>query len=401
MTRCRTFRYRLHPTVRQTQALVRQLDYQRELYNAALEERIGAWKWERRSVSYFDQCKTLTDLIEVRPEVVTSGVTLCRGTLLRLDRAFASFYRRIKSDETPGFPRFKTAPRFDSLQWEDRSGWKVKEDDRRLYLLGIGEIKTNYHRLLTGVPKAITVKREGTKWWLSVRCVDVPAMPLSPSGREIGVDLGVRNLIATSDGALLVGEHFGSRAQLRLNEAQRSLATKQRESKRRRRQVARVAQMHRRVANQRTNALHQLSRRLVNDYDLLVLEYLAIPNMVRSPRAKFDPDKPGAFLPNGAAAKAGLNRSIHDAGWGTLLSLLSYKAESAGRMVVTIDPRYTGQTCHECGHVDAGNRVTQAVFTCQCCGHRNHADVNAARNILRAGRAQLASASVGRNWATT
>jgi putative transposase len=139
----------------------------------------------------------------------------------------------------------------------------------------------------------------------------------------------------------------------------------------------------------------------VNDYDLLVLEYLAIPNMVRSPRAKFDPDKPGAFLPNGAAAKAGLNRSIHDAGWGTLLSLLSYKAESAGRMVVTIDPRYTGQTCHECGHVDAGNRVTQAVFTCQCCGHRNHADVNAARNILRAGRAQLASASVGRNWATT
>src|SRR5665811_1239130 len=117
MTRCRTFRYRLHPTVRQTQALVRQLDYQRELYNAALEERIGAWKWERRSVSYFDQCKTLTDLIEVRPEVVTSGVTLCRGTLLRLDRALASFYRRIKSDETPGFPRFKTAPRFDSLQW--------------------------------------------------------------------------------------------------------------------------------------------------------------------------------------------------------------------------------------------------------------------------------------------
>src|ERR1039458_2415207 len=98
--RCRTFRYRLHPPFRQTQALLHQLDYQRELYNAALEERVGAWKWERRSVSYVDQCRTLTELREGRPEVVASGVTLCRGTLKRLDWAFASFYRRVKSGLT-------------------------------------------------------------------------------------------------------------------------------------------------------------------------------------------------------------------------------------------------------------------------------------------------------------
>jgi putative transposase len=116
----------------------------------------------------------------VRPEVLPSGITLCRGTLKRLDRAFASFYRRAKSGETPGFPRFKSASRFDSLQWEDTSGRKVKTESRRLYLLGIGDVKANYHRPLQGVPKAITVKREGTKWWVSVRCVDVPAEPLSP-----------------------------------------------------------------------------------------------------------------------------------------------------------------------------------------------------------------------------
>src|ERR1019366_7189191 len=98
--RCRTFRYRLHPTFRQTQALLRQLDYQRELYNAALEERVGAWKWERRSVSYGDQCRPLTGLREVPPEVLSSGVTLCRGTLKRLDRAFAAFYRRAKLGAT-------------------------------------------------------------------------------------------------------------------------------------------------------------------------------------------------------------------------------------------------------------------------------------------------------------
>jgi putative transposase len=128
----------------------------------------------------------------------------------------------------------------------------------------------------------------------------------------------------------------------------------------------------------------------VNDYDVIVVEDLAITNMVRAPRAKLDPDAPGTFLPNGAHAKAGLNRSIHDAGWGTLASLLSYKAESAGRIVVTVDPRYASQTCAVCGHVEAGNRVSQAVFRCLSCGHVAHADVNAARNILRAGRARQA-----------
>src|SRR5665213_2906391 len=115
--RCRTYRYRLHPTVRQTQALTRQLSYQCELYNAALEERKGAWSWEKRSVTYFGQCKTLTSLSDVRPEVLSSGVTLCRGTLKRLDRAFAGFYRRANGGGTLGFPRFKSARRFDALQW--------------------------------------------------------------------------------------------------------------------------------------------------------------------------------------------------------------------------------------------------------------------------------------------
>jgi putative transposase len=241
-----------------------------------------------------------------------------------------------------------------------------------------------------GVPKAITVKREGTKWWVSVRCVDVPALPLAPTGREVGVDLGIANLVATSDGELIVGEHFGSRARSQLALAQQSLATKQRGSNRRRRQVDVVARLHRKVANQRKNAAHQLSRRLVNEYDLIVLEDLAITNMVRAPKAKPDLERPGAFLANGARVKAVLNRSINDAGWGTLASLLSYKAESAGRTVVTVDPRYTSQTCAECGHVEAGNRVSQATFLCAACGHRAHADVNAARNILRAGRARQA-----------
>jgi len=118
---------------------------------------------EHRSVTYFDQCRTLTSLKEVRPEAVASGITLCRGTLKRLDHAYGAFYRRVRLGETPGFPRFKSAGRFESLQWFNASGWKVKAENQRLYLKGIGEIKTNYHRPRLGEPKAITVRREGAK----------------------------------------------------------------------------------------------------------------------------------------------------------------------------------------------------------------------------------------------
>jgi putative transposase len=165
-----------------------------------LEERRGAWKWERRSVSYVDQCRTLTTLRDLRPEVLDHGVIVCRGTLKRLDRAFAAFYRRCRSGQTPGFPRFKSSRRWDSVQWEDTSGWRLDTDRARLRLLGIGEVKVRLHRGVLGTPKAITVARQGRRWWVSVRCVDVPAVPLAATGRQVGIDLGVCALLATSDG---------------------------------------------------------------------------------------------------------------------------------------------------------------------------------------------------------
>ena len=392
--RCRTYRYRLHPTTRQIRTLTLQLDLQRELYNAALEERIGAWRWERRSVTLFDQQKSLTGLKEVRPEIVSCGIVLCRGTLTRLDRAFASFHRRIRSGETPGFPRFRSADRWDSLQWDDLSGWKLT-DGHRLRLKGIGEIKINYHRAHLGIPKAITVKREGRKWWLSVRCVDVPALPLPSTGREVGIDMGVVNIISTSDCELIVGEHYGEKAKVQLSSAQRRLAAKQRGSNRRRTQVDAVSRLHRKVGNQRRNAAHQLSRRLVNDFDFIAIEDLNIINMTKSPHSKSDPDNPGNYLPNGRARKTGLNRSIYDSGWGNLALMISYKAESAGRIVMKVNPCQTSQRCAKCGHIEGSNRVSQAAFCCQSCGHQDHADINAARNILWAGRALRDHTRVG------
>jgi putative transposase len=364
-----------------------------ELYNAALEERRGAWNWERRSVSYFDQTRTLTTLRENRPEVLEHGVTVCRGTLKRLDRAFCAFYRRCKTGEKPGFPRFKSQRRFDSVQWEDTSGWRLDTDSRRLHLVGIGAVKVRLHRDIEGRPKAITVAREGRRWWVTLRCVDVPARPLAATGRAVGIDLGVCAEVATSDGRLVLEGRYGQRARDRLATAQRHLASKRKGSRQRERAVERVAAAHRKIRNQRKDLAHKMSRELVNSYDLIVHEDLKITNMVRRPQPRRGDD--GTYEPNGAAAKAGLNRSISDAGWGQLLRCIAYKAEHAGREVIAVDPRHTSQRCSRCGHVARENRLTQAQFRCQACGHEAHADVNAAMNILRAGRAQQAPACAG------
>ena len=126
---------------------------------------------------------------------------------------------------------------------------------------------------------------------------------------------------------------------------------------------------------------------LVAGYDLLVVEDLQIANMIRRAKPVADPENPGQFLPNGARAKSGLSRSISDAGWGQVVSILRAKAEDAGRIWIEVDPRHTSDGCADCGYAAAENRVTQAEFECQRCSHRAPADEHAARNILRAGLA--------------
>lgn len=365
------------------------MDVQRELYNAALEERRGAWRWERRYVTRVDQYLTLTTLRVSRPDVLAWGVVVCRGTLARLDEAFRGFHRRVACGGRPGFPRFKAASRWHSVSWPDDAGWRLKEDARRLYVQGVGDVKVRLHRPIAGRPKTLAIRREGNRWRVTVFCTQVPARLLPETGKVIGIDVGITNLVSTSEGDRIENPRFARHAAIRLARAQMALTRKQRWSSRRRRQVARVAACHRKVRNQRRDHAHKLSRRFVDDYDLIVHERLAIKSMMRRPSARADGD--GGYERNGGTAKAGLNRSIQDAGWGQLLRLIAYKAEEAGRRVVTVDARNTSRSCAECGHTERRNR-RGAVFRCVACGHQDDADVNAARNILRAGLAQRVSA---------
>ena len=377
----RSYKFRMRPTAGQHRRLAACLHAHRDLYNMALRWRRGSWETDRAPVRYGEQSAALKDL-RTSPAYAAWSFSSQQATLRRLDKAFAAFYRRCKTGEVPGYPRFKNEDRFDSVTWpSDGDGCRWKPEVGRVYLQGVGEVKVSMHRGVEGRVKTITAKREGRRWYLVLSCDEVPARPLAPTGKAVGVDVGIASFLTTSDGEHVPNPRHGRRGAARLAQAQVVFASKKRGSANRRAAKAVVANRHRKVANQRRDFHHRTARRLVTDYDVVVVEDLAITNMSRS--ASGTVENPGTNV----AQKSGLNRSILDAGWGQFVNMLVAKAEEAGRRIVFTDPRHTSQRCHACGHVAAGNRVTQARFCCGACGHTAHADENAAANILRAGLA--------------
>jgi putative transposase len=384
----------MRPTARQHIALQKCLDGHRELYNAALQERRDAWRHSRTRVRYGDQSAQLSEIRAVRPDVAVWSFSSQQATLRRLNRAFDGFFRRVKTGAKPGYPRFKAKNRFDSVEWpKDGDGARWHPDSHRVYLQGVGQVKVTAHREVAGVVKTIQVRREGRRWMLILSCDDVPANPKAAVGRQVGVDVGIVSFATTSEGDHVDNPRWARTAAARLSAAQRRLARAKRGSSNRGHRRETVAARHRKVSNCRRDFHHKTARALVESYDLIAVEDLQIANMVGRAKPVADPDQPGRFLPNGAAAKTGLNLSISDAAWGQFVSILRAKAEDAGRAWVEVDPRHTSDGCEKCGYAAKENRVTQAVFVCQRCSHRAQADEHAARNILRAGLARHARAA--------
>jgi putative transposase len=385
----------LRPTARQHVALAACVEAHRELYNAALLERRDAYSHPSKTrIRYGDQSAQLTEIRAARPDQAVWSFSSQQATLQRLNKAFAGFFRRVKAGQTPGYPRFKGAARFDSVEWpKDGDGARWLPEQRRVYLQGVGQVKVEVHRRVEGRVKTIQIKRQGRRWVLVLSCDDVPPSPLSATGRRVGVDVGVVTFATLSDGTGVENPRWARQAAARLQAAQQRLQRAQRGSNSRVARRETVAARHRKIANRRKDFHHKQARQMVGRYELIVVEDLKIVNMLRRPKPKPDPDNPGQFLPNGARAKTGLNRSISDAGWGQFVSILRAKAEDAGRTWIEVDPRHTSDRCEHCGHAAPDNRVTQAVFACQRCSHIAPADEHAARNILRAGLALHAQAA--------
>ncbi|MGW1846940.1 RNA-guided endonuclease InsQ/TnpB family protein [Streptomyces sp. NPDC001966] len=313
-----------------------------------------------------------------------------QATLRRLDKAFAAFFRRVKSGDAPGYPRFRGVNWFDTVDFPrdgDGCRWDSTPHDpvTRVRLQGVGHVKVNQHRPVVGKVKTVSVKREGKRWYVVLTAEQAQPEPLPRTGSAVGIDMGIANFLTDSNGEFVPNPRHGRKAAAKLEAAQQALARCKRHGNRRKKAVRRVADLYRKVRRQRLDHAHKTALGLVREHDLIAHEDLKIRNMVKAPAPKPDPNQPGVFLPNGAAAKAGLNHSISDAGWGVFLTILHAKAESAGRDVIAVDPRNTSRTCPECGHVAAENRPTQEKFQCVSCGHSAHADTVGALNVLRAG----------------
>lgn len=403
----KAYKYRLYPTAGQAARLAEMLAAHCELYNAALQERRDAYRSHGVTVKAAAQFAQLTAIRAARPDHAVWSYTSQEQTLRRLDKAFAAFFRRVKAGEAPGYPRFRSARRFDSVDFRHGDGIKFSavgwsRGHAGLRVQGVGTVKVRMHRPLPESVKLgqVSVKREGRTWYV-VLPVETEAVALPATGRSLGGDLGVTHLLTLSepvDGLTDTDGHVAHPRTLRstterLAAAQRDLAAKKRGSNRRRKAVTRLAALHGKVRRARLDHAHKAARKLVQAADLLVFEDLQTANLVRRPKPKPDPETPGAFLPNGAAAKAGLTTSILDAGWSQLISLVRAKAEEAGRVVVLVNPANTSRTCSGCGHVLTTLTLAEREHVCPACGQISDRDVNAAINILRAGTARRQAAS--------
>lgn len=401
----RNIMFRLYPTARQEILLAQWLEFHRELYNAALQERRDAYGKCGVSLSYYDQQNELPAVKEARPELTALGSHALQETVRRVDRAFKAFFRRVRNGEKPGFPRFKGKNRFDSFTYPDPAGWKILEQKNhkgKLRITNLGTVKMRGKprvALSEGEARTLTIRRKNGKWYatIGIRYGDaVLSRNRVYTNRAVGIDVGSRFLLATSEGDLIPNPKPLKEAFEKLKKAQRKLSRKKKGSRNRKKAREKVAGLHEKVRNRRLDVLHQLSSALVSLYSFIAIEKLSLRDMTKSPRGTVE--NPGRNV----KARSGLNRSILDASIGLFFSMLEYKAAEAGIRLEKVSPVGTSQRCSRCGE-KVPKALSVRVHRCPHCGLELHRDINAARNILALGLTQAGRepSEVWREWVAT
>lgn len=360
----------------QLDVLVMHCDHARFVYNVGLEQR----SWWTPSRRHFQQKVTVAsqmrDLTEARREFdwLRAGSTVVQqGALRDLDRAFTNFFARRS-----GYPKFKK--RFGARQGFVVRDLAVRRINRRwgeILVPKAGWVRFRISRAWTDISAATSARVAVTNGRWVVSLTTPPAARTVPdTAAVVGIDRGVANSIATSDGRMFHAPGFTSGEQTRFLALQRRLSRQQKGSANRDRTKAQLRGLRLRLADRRGDWIEQTTTALASTYCAAAVENLPIRNMTRRVTPKPDPDRPGAFLPNGGRAKSGLNRAILASCWGKFAQRLDHKM-----LVIAVPAAYTSQQCSNCGHTCPENRDSQAVFRCQACGFEHHADTNAAINI--------------------
>lgn len=376
----KSYKYRIYPTQKQARLLNVHLALCAELYNAALQERRDAYKLCGKSISFTQQSAQLPDIKAIRPEYEAIYSQVLQDVLHRVDKAFVAFFRRVQAGQHPGYPRFRSSSRYDSLTYP-QAGFGIDEHGK-LRLSKIGHIKLVQHRPCKGVVKTCSILRSTTgKWYVVFACDKVEPAMLPPSDRQVGLDVGLKAFAYLSDGSHIDNPRFFRQEEKALSKVQRKLSRVAKGTPERAKRRKVVARVHERIRWRRENFVQQESRRLVNCFGLIAVEALVVRTLVKRPQPKQDAET-GQYVPNGASSKAGLNKSIEDAAWSAFFAALFAKVEETGRTVIRVPPAYTTQACHDCGHRQE-MPLSVRVYACERCGVRRDRDYNASLNILQ------------------
>lgn len=375
-------RQRLYPTQDQQDVLVMHCAHARFVWNLALEQaNMFSRDKADRGVSMPNTAERMRQLAQARAAFDWLGAgssVVQQGALRDFDRAQANWW------SNPGHfrrPTWRKAGVHEGFIVRDVTVHQLNRKWATIVVPKAGPVRFRLTRPWAKARAATSARvtyRHG-QWHVSLTTAPpVRVKDTRPdTGAVVGIDRGVANSIATSDGQFSHAPGLSSGEQARFLVLQRRLARQTKGSNRRARTKTQLGRLHGRLAQRRTDWVEQNTTALARDYDLTVLEALNTTGMTKAPRPKPDPDTPGAFLPNGARAKASLNKAILASAWGRFATRLGHKTD-----VVFVDPKNTSRQCNHCGHTSKGNRQSQAVFTCTQCGHSAHADTNAACNIL-------------------
>jgi putative transposase len=360
----KAYKYKLKPTPAQARQLEEVLWHCRTLYNTALEQRITAYRRCGVTLTCYQQQAELPDLKAAFPEYATIHSQVLQDVLTRLDKTYQAFFRRVKTGQSHGFPRYQGRNRYHSFTYK-QYGNGARLDNGFLVLSKIGRISVRWSRPLDGTPKTVTISQEADGWYVAFSCAEVPTQSLPRTGRETGIDVGLKVFLITSEGDAVENPRHHRKAEKRLKKAQRRVSRRKKGSKRRRKAVKLLARKHQKVQRQRRDFHHKTANTLICQYDTIYLEDLRVANMVRNRH---------------------LSKSISDAGWAAFRAILEAKAACAGRQVVAVPPAFTTQDCSGCG-TRVPKSLSVRTHVCTSCGLVMDRDENAAKNIQWAGQA--------------
>src|SRR5437870_510596 len=346
-----TYKFRIYPTAAQATTMEETLETCRRLYNSMLADRM------ENGTGFYDQKKMLVELKQNDKHLKRIHSQVLQDVVLRLDKAFQAFFARLSR-----YPKFRRSGRYNSFTYP-QSGFGLEGD--RIRLSTIGKVRVTLHRKVTGAIRRATVIRDIDQWFVALLAEEPPGVVQSRDGK-VGVDTGISNVVALSDGSLVDNPSFLNGSLERIKSLQRRLSNKKKGSVNREKAKQSLAKAWRKARRQRDDFAHKLSDKLTKENKVIVFEDLKILNMVKNHN---------------------LASAITDAAWEKLRRLTAYKAERRGGRVILVNPSGTSQKCSGCGEM-VPKELTDRVHDCPRCGLVIDRDVNAARNILERGLEQ-------------